>query len=94
VTLAHFHAAALAILATLGIAAVFGREVKQIPSGINPVLSLLAGTFLGFVVILVWRATRRVPRTSLSVGSLLVLVLSGIVVGFGSIPCLAMAFVN
>ncbi len=93
-TLAHFHAAALAILATLWTAIAFESDMKNLPSGINPVVSVLAGSFLGFVLILLWRATRRVPRTELSLGSLLVLVLSGLVVGLGGLPILGFAFLK
>jgi hypothetical protein len=91
VTLAHLHALSQATLATTAVALVFGRELKHFPSPVNPVLSVLAGTFLGFLVLGVWRATRRVPRTRLSFGSFAALVFSGVVAGFVGLPLVAFA---
>jgi hypothetical protein len=88
VTVAHLHAITFSIVATLVTAAIFGRDLDRIPSFAPPVVSVLAGTFIGFVALNVWWASHRVPRRKLTLGSRLALVVAGGVAGFCAIGLL------
>jgi hypothetical protein len=81
VTVAHLHAFALATISTLLTLAFFEDSLRRLPTVVNPVLSIFAGTFLGFVCLGLWRASGRVPRTRIQGWSRVLLVLSGLVSG-------------
>jgi hypothetical protein len=89
-TLAHLHAAAAAsVLTGVFVLVAVSRDVKQFP---RPFVRVsLAASFVAFLLLNVWRAARRPPRTRLGATEMTRLTASGCVVGLVGLALAAAA---